>query len=62
MTPDFDWGAYGRWENRAEAEADQDPMRHCRKFPDHDCEFCHASHVEDQEANPHCSKCKEETK
>jgi len=52
--------AQTRWENQRDIDCAEHGQPRCLMFPDHDCEECHAFHVEEGEFNTFCIKCEDE--
>lgn len=52
--------AQSRWENQRDIDCAEHNQPRCPKFPDHDCEECHESHVEEGEFNGWCAICDDE--
>jgi len=49
-----------RWEDQRDRDCAEHNQPQCPKFPDHDCEECHAYHVEEHEFNQWCQTCIDE--
>lgn len=52
--------AQSRWENQRDIDCAEHGQAKCPKFPDHDCEECHAEHKEDGVFNEFCDVCLDE--
>lgn len=52
--------AQSRWENQRDIDCAEHNQPRCPKFPDHDCDECHESHVEVGEFNGWCAICDDE--
>ena len=52
--------AQSRWENQRDIDCAEHNQPKCRKFPDHDCDECHAAHRENDEPNNFCGRCDDE--
>lgn len=45
------------WENKRDIQAAEYNQPQCISFPDHNCDQCHAQHVEEHDFNKWCDKC-----